>query len=783
MRVLVLILLLIVGLRAEEAYTFTLDGHPIRPLICHLGGPGDRVLLDDYCLALGPPGRYDYVSKNGALYLRGQLVAARTEQNPRITPQLQCLYTEFWNPQLASRLKGADLGKLCLVVSGSMELQGKLPNLPEGLRYLMLTQVVSPSLTDYSSLKRLKNLRFLAFERFELDAGLIAQNKELRYLQGSDLIHPERLAALTQLRVLNLSANSELQNIAFAGKLRQLEELNLSFTPVNDLGPLAGLGRLRLVKANSSGVAALPAGNLPALRELSLMGAPLEDATLSAFEQANPECLVRHHWKPELTRATRGVDRVRVRSGGTCHREVASEVTLAEVTDPAQVDELMAMIDIDEAQSKGVCMCCGGPSIELYREGKEVLTLGMQHGAALRWEGWPADARLTADSGSRLNDWLAARGVSGPRDEVAATKARADEFQLAFSEATSGLSEGVKKALLTQDPFEESSSTLPGALKAQFPDSERQIDAMFRVLGKDGPWNPSSMYEVAAEKQLESYPVELLKARTELALSGEDPRLARGAIRLLLFYQSPLGDWGPPEAAVEAAVARLQDSRSPYLRRQALSAMLAWKGLTAQQAEHHLRVGLSDPDLTVRRQAMLVAGRARLPGMAEPLLAVVDGKPPVVLPRDSQPEPGEEVGGPLTDWELAALSLGLMKEASLPAHLEPHPLSPAARVARALLGESELLEAGQFHGTRSYVLQLTAVAAVARCKGRHGLPFVLDYQTAEFGWEEETVVGMIKTMLLEENAPGRARLEKVESLADLKAWYQESGPEYLARFK
>jgi hypothetical protein len=114
-----------------------------------------------------------------------------------------------------------------------------------------------------------------------------------------------------------------------------------------------------------------------------------------------------------LAKALTHVDRIRVRTGGTCHRDVESERTLFEETDPAKIAEVIRSIRIvDTGWTRSHCMCCGNPSIEFYRGQELVVTLGYHHGRSVRWrEGWHGDGRMTPDSAATMNAWLVSHGV------------------------------------------------------------------------------------------------------------------------------------------------------------------------------------------------------------------------------------------------------------------------------------------------------------------------------------------------------------------------------------
>ncbi len=119
-----------------------------------------------------------------------------------------------------------------------------------------------------------------------------------------------------------------------------------------------------------------------------------------------------------LRKALADIDRIRVRSGGTCHRDVESERTLFEETDPAKIADVIRAIRIDTANSGFHCMCCGNPSIEFYCGEELVVTLGYHHGRSVRWrEGWRSDGLMTRESAASLNAWLTSHGVHSEHGE------------------------------------------------------------------------------------------------------------------------------------------------------------------------------------------------------------------------------------------------------------------------------------------------------------------------------------------------------------------------------
>ncbi|MHB1033753.1 MAG: hypothetical protein ACYC35_14640 [Pirellulales bacterium] len=104
-------------------------------------------------------------------------------------------------------------------------------------------------------------------------------------------------------------------------------------------------------------------------------------------------------------------DRIVVRDGGfDCCGPVDDEAILFQVTDPAEIEEVLANLEM--AESRPHCACCGFPGIDFYRGQTRVALTSVQHGDAIRWSGWFCDLRLSQKSQEWLVGWLVKHGVS-----------------------------------------------------------------------------------------------------------------------------------------------------------------------------------------------------------------------------------------------------------------------------------------------------------------------------------------------------------------------------------
>lgn len=120
----------------------------------------------------------------------------------------------------------------------------------------------------------------------------------------------------------------------------------------------------------------------------------------------------RSSWAGDLKATVAHADRVRIRTGGVCHRREAEERTLFESTNAAEVSALIAMIDVTRPLVPMGCLCCGGPTFEFYAGDRLLAMLSRHHESGLRWpEKWSGDAHLTDDSRDRLDKWFAAQGI------------------------------------------------------------------------------------------------------------------------------------------------------------------------------------------------------------------------------------------------------------------------------------------------------------------------------------------------------------------------------------
>lgn len=131
-----------------------------------------------------------------------------------------------------------------------------------------------------------------------------------------------------------------------------------------------------------------------------------------AFALATALVLRPDPWTKELQAAARGATRLRLRTGGTCHRRPDTERVLVESTDSAEIDSIVRRLRVSAWRSWTRCMCCGDATIEIYRGDTCAVQLSVHHGKTIRWpDHWSADGVMTADSARFVVDWLSENGL------------------------------------------------------------------------------------------------------------------------------------------------------------------------------------------------------------------------------------------------------------------------------------------------------------------------------------------------------------------------------------
>lgn len=611
---------------------------------------------------------------------------------PADRKKIRAVRFEHWDQDCAAMLRDLDASKVCLEFRQIDDVE-TFPKMPAELRHLVIDENSNTSSwRDLSSIAGHRNLLSLSIDLMgeEADLGGVKNLPQLRTLTISTFARPKNadFGALPELRSANLSYFRGLNSVAFAAKAPKLESLRIAHTGVTDLSPLAGHPALRVIDARESKVSKLPDAKLPALQSLKLIGASTADANVAAFRKANPACVVEHKWNALFDQLA-GVDRIRVRSGGTCHRDEAAERTLAEETDPAKIRDFLSKVRVDERRYGFHCMCCGEPTFEFYRKGELVAAVGYHHDRSLRWpDGWPSDVLMTTDSARYLVDWLDARvpEIKRQHEEARTAAKKAEEEEKRFLAC---FPSSIHAAFRNRNAREES---IAQAIMQALPDAVERVLACCRSFdvppGSGRTWNSTGILEQGVLEAFKSTPAEAW--RTALGRLKTDEPAFRGAARLWLVYQA---NELLPES--ERAEHQLRFARA---------------ALDGAQDEIKVRVIQSLASMTDdASKAYLTellrgkAGRAMVQrDFGEPDLAA---NAAVSLAFRNVKDAGADIRR-LADSAKSAAD------------------KDAANAALALLGDPTRFNKSMFRG-QSYVTGRAAIAAVERFRGAHGLELLI----------------------------------------------------------
>lgn len=167
---------------------------------------------------------------------------------------------------------------------------------------------------------------------------------------------------------------------------------------------------------------------------------------------ATPAAWAAHRLHATISRA----DRIEIRAGGfDCHWQTHSQRALAVVTNLAEIAAFNRMIRFEGRASLVGCRCCGYPGIDWWRDGKRVALTSLQHGSAIRWDGFTGDRPLTKSAAKELRRWLQDHGVDpdgsaslsapyAPPAEVAEPEPHAESAESAEPEQHAESAEGAE---------------------------------------------------------------------------------------------------------------------------------------------------------------------------------------------------------------------------------------------------------------------------------------------------------------------------------------------------
>jgi hypothetical protein len=130
---------------------------------------------------------------------------------------------------------------------------------------------------------------------------------------------------------------------------------------------------------------------------------------LVAVAVTSASCSRQQGWsdRGQFHDTVRQSDRIIVRDGGfNGPLPLDRQRILFQVTNPAEIREVVENLQFQPQQTAPSCACWGYPGIAWYR-GRQCLAItSVQHCRAIRWKDFPTDAALTQPSAVWLKQWL-----------------------------------------------------------------------------------------------------------------------------------------------------------------------------------------------------------------------------------------------------------------------------------------------------------------------------------------------------------------------------------------
>jgi hypothetical protein len=549
-----------------DGYSFFKDGKPWIPYFDSMTAdsktraPGDVVFVDDLPIVLGESGVWRFrttkdrdgrvfrVDEAGKESVIGVNLTSHYNDNQKVFDDplspltddeirgLRGVRLNCWPEGIEKKLALLNPARAALWVTDAVQQKGSLPELPPGIRYLYVDESSNSGIRNFQSLEAQRDLQvfygsLMTADSFDLNWLKNSTGLKLFTLRYTKLAHADAMAAFKDMRNVILGGQKDIKSIEWARGMKSLVSLNLRETGVEDLSPLDELSSLVMVNANHAPIRKLPQGPLPALKELDIQSTKISDVDAEAFRRAHPGCEVRHRWAAALRHGLASANRLRVRTGGTCHTDPETEKTLLDLRDAAAIQTFLGGVEVDEAQSGFHCMCCGYPTLEFYEGEKLVGIVGMHHGRSLRWPGeWPGDALLTAGSIEFLVEWLAKHGVEQPKKDFdegrrrkAALSRRWDRVRAILPPVTWGQLESAKSREDAEKALEEVDGTALDRAKL-----------FLRLYGShDGSWNLDAGFDSIVKSAFSKVDEKTFSEAVVAML--DHPEGAMGAARMVLY--------------------------------------------------------------------------------------------------------------------------------------------------------------------------------------------------------------------------------------------------------
>lgn len=232
------------------------------------------------------------------------------------------------------------------------------------------------------------------------------------------------------------------------------------------------------------------------------------------------------------------VDYVAIKDDGVIGERALSDKVVLDISKPADIAKLLRLLEIDENNTGFYCVCLGTYAIELYSEGTLKTTIGLRHGASIRYWRWNGDAELAKSK--EILSFLATLGLSEPLQERLQQEKDQEPDQVAKRKwretAPKCLHQHAGDCRAFDDRIIQS---IVSDLDREIPNRIEQIVVLLQTFGCGvNCWSGYPVYEELPGKILRAFGVQEVVAA--YLQSNRNYKTRRGLGRLLLSSSSRL---------------------------------------------------------------------------------------------------------------------------------------------------------------------------------------------------------------------------------------------------
>lgn len=230
-----------------------------------------------------------------------------------------------------------------------------------------------------------------------------------------------------------------------------------------------------------------------------------------------------------------GVDSVIIKDGGVYNGKAMSDKILLTITAADNIQMLHQLMEIDENNRMGSCLCLGTYAIELHSNNQLLSTIGFHHEVSIRYENWKGDAGLARID--ELLHFLADLGFTAPLAERIQQKRNMEKDRVAERKWLEVAPKCFSKYWTQIKGVDNSYYTsLINYLNVEIPDKRKQIIALLQTFGKtDNFWTGYPSYEELPNDILKTFEIkDIIEAYTQ---SDRNYKTRMGLGRFLCSYE------------------------------------------------------------------------------------------------------------------------------------------------------------------------------------------------------------------------------------------------------